>query len=130
MADPREGRLVIDDAGHEIYYLMFGDGEDVVLEADGHDLVDAGHRLGDEFEHLGWDTGLVEVDDRHAPLLGEGFGDLLLGDEAHADGDLADDLAGGLFLLFEHVPELVLIEVAEVDQDLSEASLGHCGVES
>jgi proline iminopeptidase len=31
MADPREGRLVIDHAGHEIYYLMFGDGEDIVV---------------------------------------------------------------------------------------------------
>ena len=84
-----------------------------------------GHRLRDELQHLGRDGRLGQVDDRHAPLLGERLGHLSLGDQAHADGDLADDLAGALLLLFEHVPQLILGEIAEVDQNLSESALSH-----
>ena len=101
------------------------DGEDVVLERDGHDLVDVRHRLRHDLQHVGRDVRLRQADDRHAPLLGQGFSHLRLGDESHADRHLPDDFPGTLLLLFEHVPELVLGEIPEVDQDLSQTSLCH-----
>ncbi len=113
--------------GADVLRIGHGDGEDIVLEADRHHLVQLGHGHGDELEGLRRDGGLAEIDDRHAPLLGEGFGHLGFGDHAHADGDLADDLARALLLLFQHVPELILGEVAQVDQNLSELALCHGG---
>ena len=111
--------------GGHVLRIGHGDGENVVLERDGHDLVDVGHRLRNDFQHVGRDVRLRQADDRHAPLLGQGFGHLRLGDEAHADRHLADDLTGTLLLLFQNVPELVLGEISEVDQDLSQTSLCH-----
>lgn len=115
--------------GADVLRVRHGNGEDIVLEGDRHDLVDAGHGLGDEVENLGGDVGLIEVDDRHPPLLGEGFGDLGFSHQSHTDRHLTDDFAGALLLLFEHVPQLILVEVPEVDQNLSELTLCHelCG---
>ncbi len=61
-------------------------------------------------------------DDLHAHLLGEGLGELLVVDQAHLLGDLAEQLAGTLLLLFEQHFELVVGDEAEVDQNLSDAS--------
>ena len=58
-------------------------------------------------------------------LLGQSLRHLGIGDQAHADRHLADDLTGTLLLLFQDVPELVLSEVAQVDQDLSQPPLCH-----
>ena len=102
-----------------------GDGQQVVLQRDGHDLVDLGHRLGHQFQHLGRDGGLAEIHHRHAPLLGQSLGHLLVGAQLQPDGGLSEDFAGRLLLLLAHVPELLLGEVSEVDQDLSDASCGH-----
>src|SRR5262249_26850681 len=49
-------------------------------------------------------------------LLGEGGEQLLLGDQAAGDGGLAGELAGVLGLL-EDLPQLVLVDEAEVHQD-------------
>ena len=58
-------------------------------------------------------------------LLAEGLGELLVVDQAHVLGDLAEHLAGALLLLVEQQFELLVGDVAEVDQDLSDAALGH-----
>ena len=96
-----------------------GDRQHVVLQRDRHDLVDVGHRLRDDLQHIGGDVRLRQADDRHAPLLGQGLRHLDLGHQAHANGDLADDLTGGLLLFLENIPELILGEIAEVDEDLA-----------
>ncbi len=80
-----------------ILRIGHGDGQHVVLQRDRHDLVDVGHRLRDDLQHIGGDGRLRQADDRHAPLLGQGLGHLGLGDQSHADGHLADDLTGLCF---------------------------------
>jgi len=54
-------------------------------------------------------------------LLGQRLQELLLGDETAADRDLAGRLQVGLGL-FEDRPELVLVDVAEVNKDLTDAA--------
>ncbi len=41
-------------------------------------------------------------------LLGQRLGELIVGDQAHVLGDLAQQLAGALMLLFEEQFELVV----------------------
>ena len=52
-------------------------------------------------EHLGRDHHVAEADHLHAHLLGQGLGQLLVVDQAHADGDLPEHLAGPLLLLLQ-----------------------------
>ena len=61
---------------------------------------------------------------RQVQLLGEGLGELIVVDQAHVLGDLAQQLAGALLLLFEQQFELLVGDVTEVDQDLSDAAYG------
>ena len=100
-------------------------GEDVVFHRNRNDLVHLGHRRGHQVDHLGRNVRLRQIDDRHVPLLGQRFGQLFVGDESQLERDLAEDLSGALFLLFQHVPELILGEISEVDQNHSEFTLSH-----
>ncbi len=65
-----------------------GDGQRVIAEADGDDLVQLRHGLRHVGKHLRRDGHLVEVDNRQAHLLGQGVGQLLFGDHPHIQGDL------------------------------------------
>jgi hypothetical protein len=60
-------------------------------------------------------------------LFGQGLGELIVVDQTHVLRDLAKQLASALMLLFEEQFELVVGDVTEVDQDLSDAALGHVG---
>src|SRR5439155_17232446 len=63
--------------------------------------------------------GLAEVDGLEVVLLGHGLEQLLLVDQAAGHGHLAEALRGGLGLV-EQLPELVVVDEAEVDEDLAE----------
>ena len=76
-------------------------------------------------EHLGVDVQVGERDDAEVQLFGERLGELIVVDQAHVHGDLAEHLAGTLLLLFDEQFELLVGDIAEVDQDLSDAALGH-----
>ena len=104
--------------------IAHGDHQRVVLEADRHDAIQLGHRLGDVAQHLGRDDRLAEADDLHAHLLGQGLGQLVVGDQAHALGDLAQQFVGALLLLFEQHFELVVVDEAKIDEDLADTP--HC----
>ena len=105
--------------GGQVVRVADDDGQHLVLERQRQHLVDAGHRLGDQRQRFGRRLDFLEVDDLQAELLGEGLEELVFGDEAAADGDLAGQLAGGLGFV-EDVPELVVVDEAEVDEDLAE----------
>ena len=88
------------------------------LERD--DAVELGHRLGDRGQHLGRDRRVAEADHLHAHLLGQALGQLVVGDQAHADGDLAEHLAGPLLLLLQQHLQAILAEKTEVHQNLTD----------
>ena len=84
LVDAEQVAQVVD--GAEVGRVADGDGQHLVLERQRQDLVDAGHRLGDELQRLGRRLDLGEVDDLEAVLLGQGLQQLVLVDEAAADG--------------------------------------------
>ncbi len=95
------------------------------LKLDGHDAVQLRHRLGDVREHVGRDHHVAEADHRHAHLLAQGLGQLLVGDQPHAHGDLPEHLAGPLLLLLQQHLQLLVAEEAQVDQDLTDTPNRH-----
>ena len=97
----------------------------IVLERDRHDLVDAGHGLGNQLQHLRGNGRLFQVDDLHSPLLGQRLAQLRLGRQPHPDHDLPQQLARRFLLLLEHIPQLVFVEVPQVNQDLAQPSFRH-----
>src|SRR5262249_42585207 len=62
---------------------------------------------------------VLEVYDAHAMLLGDGLQQLLVVDEPAAKRDLAHAEGVGTSF-FEEVPELALVDEAEVDHDLAD----------
>ena len=64
----------------------------------------------------------------HAHLLGQGLGQLLVVDQSQLLGHLAQQLAGPLLLLFEQRLELVVVDEAQIDEDLADTS--HCHANS
>ena len=99
--------------------------EHVVLEPDGHHAVELGHRLGDHGQHVGRHDELGQADDLQAHLLGQPLHEVLVAQQAHADGHLAKQLGGPLPLLLQDYLYPILAEETEVDQDLSDASQCH-----
>ena len=67
----------------------------------------------------------LSLRDRHPELFGQRFSNLGFGDKSHSLGDLPDNLPGTLLLLFKNVPKVVLGKIPQVDQNLSEFTLGH-----
>ena len=51
---------------------------------------------------------------------GQRLGQLVVGDHLQLDGDLADQLAGPLLLLFQQRLELVFVDEAQLDEDLAD----------
>src|SRR5262249_12734284 len=76
---------------------------------------------GDQGQRLGGGLEVLGGQEAQAELLGEGAEQLGVGDQAARQGDLADGHAGVLGLV-EDLPELVLVHVAEVDEDLAHAA--------
>ena len=74
---------------------------------------------------LGRDRRVGQVDHLHAHLLGQRLGQLLVGDQAHLLGDLAEHLAGLLLLLLQQHLQLVVVDEAQVDQNLTDAPNRH-----
>ena len=58
-------------------------------------------------------------------LLGEGLGELLVVDQAHVDGDFAEQLARMLMLFIDQQLLLLIGDEPHVDQYLSDASMSH-----
>ena len=61
----------------------------------------------------------------HPHLLGQAVGQLLVVDQPHAHGDLAEHLAGPLLLLLQQHLQLLVGEEAEVHEDLSDPPNRH-----
>ena len=99
-----------------------GDGQHLVLEGQRQDLVDVGHRLGHQRQRLRLRLDFLEVGDLEAVLFGQGLEQLVLVDEALRHGRLPGRHAGVLGLV-EDVPELVVVDEAEVDEHLAELAL-------
>ncbi len=65
-------------------------GEDIVLEGERQDLVDAGHGLGHQGQRLGRGLELLGSEQLEAELIGERLLQLHFGDEAARQGGLAE----------------------------------------
>ena len=109
----------------QLLRIAHGDRERVLLELDGHDAVELGHGLGDHGQHVGRHDQLGQADHLQAHLLGQTLHEVLVAQQAHADGHLAEQLGGPLPLLLEDHLHPVFGEETEVDQDLSDASQCH-----
>ena len=79
----------------------------------------AGVLLGEQRDDLGIDLGAAEVDDVEPELLGEHVGEDALAEETELDEDVAEPLARR-GLLRQRVAELVLGDEAAADQQLAE----------
>ena len=91
------------------------------LKRQRQDLVDAGHRLGDQ-RRAPRACGLSSsrLTTFRPMLLGQRLQQLVLGDQAAADGDLADQLTPVFLASSSELPELVLVDEAEVDEHLAD----------
>ena len=89
---------------------------------DRHDLVGGGHALVDQLGQLGGDRDVRQLDHLHPELLAQRLQDLVFLDHAHAHRHLAEQVGAGAFLLLEHLPEGLLVQVTHVDHDRAESS--------
>ena len=92
-----------------------------VVQLDRQDLVKLAHRLVDQLHRffLHAEVFVVEADDLHSLLFGQRERELVFGDELHRDGGLAGQFAR-LTMLIEDLPKLVVVDEAEIDEDLSD----------
>jgi hypothetical protein len=97
----------------------------VLVKADGNHPIKLGHRLGNVHQHVGLNDGVADRVGLHVQLLRERLHNLLIGHQAHFERDLAQLFAGLLLLLLQQQFELVITDVTQVDQDLSDAPNGH-----
>ena len=106
----------------QVLRIAHGDRERVVVELDGDDAIHLGHRLGDFFQGFGRDGQITQGDGPQRHLLAEGLDELFVVDQAHVHSNLAQELAGTLLLFFDQRFELIVGDVSEVNQDLSNAT--------
>jgi hypothetical protein len=66
-----------------------------------------------------------QIDHLHAHLLGQGLRELLVGDQPHFFGDLAQQFTGVLLLLLQQHLELLVVDEAQVDENLTDATDCH-----
>ena len=109
----------------QVLGISHGHGKHTVTHRDRHDLVDFGHRRRNKVHDLRGDVRFRQIDDRHAPLLGERFRQLLIRNQPELESHLPQNFTGALLLLLKHVPELILGQIAEIHQDLSKTTLSH-----
>ena len=89
------------------------------------DAIHLGHRVGDRADDLLVQLDFGQVDHLHVHLLGQRLAELLVGDQPHVLGDLAQQFAGPLLLLFQQRLQLVVGDEAQIDQNLSDTPDGH-----
>ena len=87
--------------------------------------VHLGHRVGDRGDQVPVQLDFAQVDHLHVHLLGQGLGQLVVGDQLHVLGDLAQQFSGTLLLLFQQHLQLLVGDEPEIDQDLSDTSNRH-----
>ena len=93
---------------------------------DGHDAVELGHRLGDRAPARRAGSPASARLTTCMPICSaSAWASCSSVTSPMRDGDLAEQLAGPLLLLFEQRLQLVLGEEAEVDQDLTDAPNCH-----
>src|SRR3990172_1789478 len=68
------------------------------IDRDRHDQMLPGDLLGDQFDRLGLDGRVGEVDQRDPELEGEGLGDLFFGGQPQGDNDVSQFLTPGALL--------------------------------
>ena len=71
------------------------------------------------------DVDVGERDGMQRQLLGQRLGQLIVVDQAHVDGDFAQQLARVLMLLIHQQLLLLIGDEPHVNQDLSDASMSH-----
>ena len=99
-----------------------GDGQHLVLEGQRQDLVDVGHRLRDQGQRLRLRLDSCEVDDLQPCCSASAWSSWSSLMRPLRDGHLPGRHAGVLGLV-EDLPELVVVDEAEVDEHLTELAL-------
>ena len=118
-----EAPQLVDD--RELLRIAHGDGEHVVLEADGHDAVELGHGLRDHGQNVGGHDQVGQADHLQAHLFAQPLHEVFFAEQAHANGHLAEEFGGPLPLLLKDHLHPLFGEETKVDQDLSDASQCH-----
>ena len=93
----------------------------IIFEGHRDDLVQLGHRLIDVPEHFRRNGDLAEADHLQPELLGQGLGQLLVGNHAVGDRDLSEQLPPALLLFFQEHAQLAVADEPQIDQNLSDA---------
>src|SRR6266478_1850496 len=97
--------------GEDVGGIRHGDSEDGTHARKWDDLVARGGVLGNQFDNIGIDFVILQVDGRNAVLTREHAGDVIIGDEAHF-GQAASQLASIGALKLQRFLELVLRDQA------------------
>jgi len=109
----------------QVLRIASGQGQRAVVQHDRDHAIQLGHRVGDRGEHGTIQLDLAQVDHLHVHLLGQRLSQLLVGDQRHLFGDLAQQFTGPLLLLLQQHLQLLVGDESEIDQNLSDAANGH-----
>ena len=112
--------------GHrQVLRFRSGDREFVVFESHGDHPIQLGHGIADQAERAGGDLRFGQVDHLQSHLLGQRLDQLVVGDQPHLFGDLAELLTRLLELLFEQHFQLIVVDKAQVDENLPDPTNRH-----
>jgi hypothetical protein len=124
LLDSQEVPQVVE--GGEVVRVAHDHGERVALELERQNLVDLRHVLRDELERFRGRLGLLEVGDRQPVAFALGLQQLIFGHQAAVENDPRERLVCRSGLL-KQVPELLLVDVAEIDENLTEFAVAAVG---
>jgi hypothetical protein len=105
--------------------LARGDGQNAVVELQRDHPIQLGHGIGHHLSSIFRGRKALDVDGLHVELFGQGLDQLLIGDQPHVLGDLADQLSRVLVLFLDQHFQLVVGDEPHVDEDLSDATQCH-----
>ena len=107
--------LLGEQEAQRVARLGHRDMQSVIVQADRHGHVLAGHVFGDEGEGIGIGLVAPEVRDRHAEELGQRADEVALFEDAHLDEELTQ-AAARLCLQFERLLDLLMRDEAPQDE--------------
>ncbi len=113
--------------GFVVERIAHDDPQSPVVLGHGQNGVFASDRFGHQFDHVGRDIDLVEVDVIEAMLLGHGPYHLLTGAVAKADQGVVDFHSGGATRAFRLL-KLVAADDFSLNENVAEGLFGHTGL--